>query len=216
MKIFKAKLVFKRKRSGECKVRCVVAAFKKVFKKKIDFKESYAGTARWNTVILVIILAVLYDFPLYLIDIIAFFLHGRLAPAERIYTEALSGQNLPPGYINYVIGSLYGRPVSTYRAKEKLYATLTRGGLFFQSKFDNCLYCLVHPTEKFWLPVHVDDMACAGTPGGLAIAVARIREDLKINIQYKKILKLSLGCKLSAIVPCGPPSCIKVATSGSS
>ena len=46
MKIFKAKLVFKRKRSGKRKVRCVVAAFKKLLKKGIDFKESYAGTAR--------------------------------------------------------------------------------------------------------------------------------------------------------------------------
>ena len=45
MQIFKAKLVFNRKRSGERKVRCVVAAFKKMFKKEIDFKESYAGTA---------------------------------------------------------------------------------------------------------------------------------------------------------------------------
>ena len=46
MRIFKAKLVFKRKRSSERKVRCVVAAFKKIWKKGIDFKESYAGTAR--------------------------------------------------------------------------------------------------------------------------------------------------------------------------
>ena len=63
MKVFKAKLVFKRKRGGERKVRCVVQAFKKMFKKGIDFKESYAGTARWNTVILVITLAVFYDLP---------------------------------------------------------------------------------------------------------------------------------------------------------
>jgi hypothetical protein len=119
MRTFKAKLVFKRKRSGERKVRCVVAAFKKILKKGIDFKESYAGTARWNTVILVIILAVFYDFPLYLIDIAAFFLHGRLAPEERIYMEALPGQNLPPGYINYVVGSLYGHPAAAFRAKEK-------------------------------------------------------------------------------------------------
>ena len=93
MKIFKAKLVFKRKRSDERKVRCVVAAFKKMFKKGIDFKESYAGTARWNTVVLVITLTVFYDFPLYLINIIAFFLHGRLAPAERIYMTFLNEQN---------------------------------------------------------------------------------------------------------------------------
>ena len=65
MKIAKAKLVFKRKRSGERKVRCVVAAFEKLLKKGIDFEESYAGTARWNTVILVIILAVFYDFPVF-------------------------------------------------------------------------------------------------------------------------------------------------------
>ena len=85
--------------------------------------------------------------------------------------EALPGQNVPPGFINYVIGSLYGHPAAAFRAKEKLHATLTRGGVFKQSKYDNCLYCLVHPTEKFWLPVDVDDMPCAGSPGGLVIAV---------------------------------------------
>ena len=47
---FYPKLVFKRKRSGERKVRCVVLAFKELLNKGIDFKESYAGTARWNTV----------------------------------------------------------------------------------------------------------------------------------------------------------------------
>ena len=31
--------------------------------------------------------------------------------------------------------------------------------------------------------MHVDDMACAGTPGGLAIAVATLREDFEITIQ---------------------------------
>jgi hypothetical protein len=41
----------------------------------------------------------------------------------------------------------------------------------------------MHSTEKFWLPVHVDDMACAGTPGGLAITLARLREDFEITIQ---------------------------------
>ena len=105
------------------------------------------------------------------------FLPPLVDSLQQSYMEALSGQNLPPGYINYVIGSLYGHPVSAYRAKEKLHATLTCGGLFMQSKFDNCLYCLVHPSEKFWVPVHVDDMGCAGTPGGFAIAVARLRED---------------------------------------
>ena len=89
-----------------------------------------------------IILAVFYDFPLYLIDIAAFFLNGRLAPEERIYMEALPGQNLQPGYINYVVGSLYGHPAAVFRAKEKLHATLTRGGLFKQSKYDNCFASL--------------------------------------------------------------------------
>ena len=101
-----------------------------------------------NTVILVIILAVFYDISLYLIGIVAFLLHGRLAPGEQIYMEALPGQNLPRGFINYVIGSLYGHTAAAYRAKEKLHATLTRGGMSIQSKFDNCLYCLVHPLRS--------------------------------------------------------------------
>ena len=183
MRIFKAKLVFKRKRSGERKVRCVVQAFKRMFQKGIDFEESYAGTARWNTIILVLVLAVFYDYDTYLIDITAFFLNGLLAAEERIFMEAIPGQRLPPGFVNYVLGSIYGHPVSAYRAKQRLHRSLTRGGLFKVSKYDSCLYILVHKTEKFWVPVHVDDMPCAGTRGGLIITLARLREDFDITVE---------------------------------
>ena len=39
MRVFKAKLVFKRKRDGERKVRCVVQAFKTMLKQGVDFQE---------------------------------------------------------------------------------------------------------------------------------------------------------------------------------
>ena len=103
--------------------------------------------------------------------------------ADSLRGSELLGQNLPPGFINYVIGSLYGHPAAAFRANEKLRASPTRGGLFKQSKYDSCLYCLVHRKDKFWLPVHVDDMPCAGSPGGLAITVARLREDFEITLQ---------------------------------
>ena len=194
MKIFKAKLVFKRKRNGERKVRCVVQAFKKMFKQGVDFEQSYAGTTRWSSVILVTILAVFHDLSLYLIDIAAFFLHGRLAENEKIYMEELPGQGLPSGYINQVVRSLYGHPVSAFRAKTKLHANLTRDGLFVQSKYDSCLYILKHETEKFWLPVHVDDMTCTGTPGGLAITLARLREVFEITVEENP--KVILGVQI--------------------
>ena len=69
MRVYKNKLVFKIKSSGELKVRAVVMAFKKIFKKGIDFKENYAATARWSTIMLILVLAVYFDYEITLFDI---------------------------------------------------------------------------------------------------------------------------------------------------
>ena len=62
MRVFKSKLVFKIKSTGEHKVRAVVMAFKKMFKQGIDYKENYAATARWGTIMLILVLAVFFDY----------------------------------------------------------------------------------------------------------------------------------------------------------
>ena len=61
MRVYKNKLVFKNKATGEHKVRAEVMAFKKMLKKGIDFKEKYAETARWGTSMLILMLAIFFD-----------------------------------------------------------------------------------------------------------------------------------------------------------
>ena len=74
MRVFKSKLLFKTKADGTKKIRAVVQAFKRMFQQGIDYEEKYAGTARWNTIMLVLVLAVFYGYEIYLIDIKTFFL----------------------------------------------------------------------------------------------------------------------------------------------
>ena len=183
MRVFKSKLLFKTKPCGKKKVRAVVQAFKRMFSHGIDFEEKYAGTTRWNTVTIVLVLAIHYGLEVFLIDIKTFFLHGKLSKIERIFMEAIEGQKLPPGYVNKVVGSLYGHPAAAYRAKRELHDCLVHDGLFKQTASDPCLYVLQHKTEKFWLPVHVDDMPCAGTKGGLELTLKRLRESFQITVE---------------------------------
>ena len=183
MRVFKAKLLFKIKPDGTKKVRAVVQAFKRMFRKGVDFEEKYAGTTRWNTVTLVLTVAVHFDYKLYLIDIKTFFLNSELKEKEQIYMERIEGQQIPDGFVNKVEGSLYGHPTSAYNSKQKLHKNLTKDGLFKQTQYDSCLYVLQHETERFWLPVHVDDMPCSGTKGGLELTVKRLQEAFEITVE---------------------------------
>ena len=146
-------------------------------------KSTRGRRAAWNTVTIVLVLAIHYGLEVFLIDIKTFFLHGKLSEIEQIFMEAIEGQKLPPGYVNKVVGSLYGHPAAAYQAKRKLHDCLVRDGLFKQTASDPCLYVLQHKTEKFWLPVHVDDMPCAGTKGGLELTLKRLRESFQITVE---------------------------------
>jgi hypothetical protein len=115
---------------------------------------------------LILVLAVFFDYDIILFDIKTFFLHGRLLEAEQIYMEAIPGQGLKSGHINRVVGSLYGHPVAAYRAQIELKKCLLREGLFVQADHDSCLFIMKHKTERFWIATHVDDMPSSGTTGG--------------------------------------------------
>ena len=190
MRVFKAKLIFKTKADGTKKIRAVVQAFKRMFEQGIDYEEKYAGTTRWNTIMLVLVLAVFYGYEIYLIDIKTLFLHGFLSLKEQIIMTRIEGQDLPEGYVNKVVGSLYGHPAAAYRAKQELHKVLTRDGLFKQTASDPNLYVLCRPPHVCWLPVHVDDMPVTGTPEGVAMAIERLREAFEITVEVapKRIL----------------------------
>ena len=131
-----------------------------------------------------------YGYEIYLIDIKTFFLHGFLSLKEQIIMKRIEGQDLPEGYVNKVVGSLYGHPAAAYRAKQELHKVLTRDGLFKQTASDPNLYVLCRPPHVCWLPVHVDDMTVTGTPEGVAMATKRLREAFEITVEVapKRIL----------------------------
>ena len=88
---------------------------------------------------LVLVLAVFYGYEIYLIDIKTFFLHGFLCQQEKIIMTRIEGQDLPEGYVNKVVGSLYGHPAAAYRAKQELNQTLK------QTASEPNLYVLCRP-----------------------------------------------------------------------
>ena len=55
----------------------------------IDYAEKYASTVRWNSIKMLIAIAVLHDYDIVLFDIAAFFLYRKLK--EKVFMEQPKG-----------------------------------------------------------------------------------------------------------------------------
>ena len=97
-RIFKPKAILKMKINppdlshplgsiGQFKYRQTIAAYTKMLKQGIDYKEKYASTVRWNSIKILIAVAVKFNFDIVLFDISTFFLYGKLGKGEEMFME---------------------------------------------------------------------------------------------------------------------------------
>ena len=66
-----------------------VKAFTKMLRQGIDYEEKHTSTVRWNSIKILIAIAIKMDFDIVLIDIKTFLLYGRLTPGNEMYMEIL-------------------------------------------------------------------------------------------------------------------------------
>ena len=202
-KIFDPRLVFTHKYTdpddlhpvGELKtpgkVRLTIAAFTQALKEKLDYKQKYASNVRWNSVRIILAIIAYTDWEMCKFDIETFFLWGDLkaSGSEYLYMELPPYFELPEhlqgkDVIWQVVKSIYGCPQAAYCAQQKLIKCLTANGTFRRTTHDDCVYVLIHATEKCIIGVWVDDMIAGGTPGGLNIAEKALKEKFNITVQH--------------------------------
>ena len=193
-RIFKSRPVMKIKINPPCeehphgsidkfKVRMTIAAYTKMLTQGVDYEEKHASTVRWNSIKMLIAVAVRFDFDIVLYDISTFFLYGELT--DEVYMEQPFGwepDDKPrEDYITQVMRGMYGLPQSGHCAQRKLKETLTGKGEFQPSSADDCVYVSQDHEKYSILGTHVDDLLGTGDDAGLKMIEDTLTSVFKIT-----------------------------------
>jgi hypothetical protein len=192
LRVFKCKIVRKTKLFAngtldKRKSRFTIMAFTKALVEGVDYEEKYAGTARFSSVLGVLAYAAHHRMVLVVIDIVTFFLYGKLGENERLVMEQPAGYE-EPGKEDWVCdlnASIYGCPQGAFRAKKELKEQLVSVGGFKQLKSDDCVFVLQSGEDTVIMATHVDDMLCAATPGGVVKLRQCLQQKFKIKVFEK-------------------------------
>ena len=157
--IVTSKWVFKAKMHidgtlDKLKARLVARGFSQVC--GVDYSETFAPTAKFDTLRLFLAIVALEDLECHQIDVNNAFTESWLA--EKIYMAPPPGVNLQPGQALLIKKSLYGLKQAARDWHAKCMKELLKLG-FAQTKADPCL--LHHPEKGIYLLVYVDDITVA-------------------------------------------------------
>ena len=168
------------------KYRQTIAAYTKSMVMGVDFEEKRASTVRWEATLIIMGIANHFQLSLTLIDIKTFFLYGDLT--DEVYMEQppeWEDSAYPASeFVCRLLKSMYGLPQAPHRAQLKLKEVLLEAG-FRQTAADDCIYVWGNPGDDSFAVVgtHVDDILCAGTPSGRALAVKALAKTFECTVK---------------------------------
>jgi len=186
--IYRGKWVYKIKRDASgnparCKARYVAQQFTKQAVQGRDYHASYASTADWTTVKLVLALVNYHDLDLCSFDLSRFFLHGDMEEGVSIFLEQPDGHSMDKS--NYVLKlnkTLYGTVSAARQAKRKLEAVLCGpAGPFHKVPSDDSLLVCRQGSAMLILPIHVDDFLGGGNQEGIQLALATLGSEFSVT-----------------------------------
>ena len=199
-KIFKPRVVLKLKLNppslqhpqgsiDKFKYRLTIAAYTKMLTQGVDYKEKYASTVRWNSLKVLIAIAVRFDYDIVLFDIATFFLYGELT--DEVYMEQQPDWATPDkpkeDYVCRLNKSMYGLPQAPHCAQQELKKALTADNQFQPTASDDCIYVRTgvqhekHPSDGS-TGAHVDDCVAIGEPDGPGLEAVRTALKKKFKI----------------------------------
>lgn len=180
-KIFKAKVVMKVKTNpptpdqplgsiDKVRYRLTIAAFTRMLTQGIDYKEKFASTVRWNSILVLLAIAAKFDYDISLFDMKTFFLNGKLE--DSVFMEQAPGWEVPgkprQDWICKVNKSMYGLPQAAHCAQLKLNQTVTDGAHLRTTTADDCVH-VTTGSDYAAIGAHVDDIPSVGTKRGLQV-----------------------------------------------
>jgi hypothetical protein len=128
----------------------------------IDYTETFASVAKYDTVRILLALAAKFDLELDQMDVRTAFLNAELK--EDIYLKQPAGFEDPehPDWVWKLEKALYGLKQAGYEWNQTLDEYLRKEGFkFVRSEADHSLYVLHEGDKIIWLVVYVDDMLSA-------------------------------------------------------
>jgi hypothetical protein len=200
-KIFHPKIVLKTKLNPptpaepmgsveKFKYRLVIAAFTKMMTQGIDYAEKHANQVRWNSILVLLATAVIYDLDITLFDIRTFFLTGELDADCVVFMEQPEGweplDKPRKDFICRLKKSMYGLPQASHVAQLKLNAALTKSGKFRATTADDCVFVTTTPPSAPGYAAtgtHVDDLVSIGDTPGLAKLEGELRAEFSITVK---------------------------------
>ena len=210
--IFKRQVVRKRKFTpgtaekpdGEWiknKVRYTIAAFTKMLRNGVHYREKFAPTPRIDSLRLLLSLVAYYDWDLELNDIVGFFLQAMLEKGEKVFMYQIPHRDDGTGRILQLIGNLYGLPQAPYHA-QRLLKLVLKSKNFKELASDISAYIKLADSgeRQVIASIHVDDAVCGGPPSTINLArealMSRFRlvttpnPTVVLGIQVERVRKL--------------------------
>ncbi|KAI7951308.1 hypothetical protein MJO28_006992 [Puccinia striiformis f. sp. tritici] len=168
------------------KARYVAKGFTQV--KGYDFNKTFAPTATFASMRLLLSLAGYFNWPVRSFDFVAAYLNSPID--EEVWVKAPEGMKLPLGYAMKLHKALYGTKQAARCWWLHLKGILESLG-YKASQYDHSLYTLQHPKEIGIIWIHVDDGIVTGSSDELL---------KKLEASLKGILQIKWSNGLDSIV----------------
>ena len=168
------------------KARYVAKGFRQIAGK--DFNKTFAPTATFVSLRLLLTIAARFNWPVHSFDFVAAYLNSPID--EEVWVAPPEGVDLPEGHAFLLKKALYGTRQAARCWWLHLRAILVKLG-YLPSQYDNSLYILRHESTTGVIWIHVDD----------GVVTASSTELLKrLETDLKDILKIKWSEQLDSIV----------------
>jgi hypothetical protein len=173
------------------KYRLTIAAYTRTLKQGIDYKEKHAATVQWNSIKIIIALAVKMDWDIVLFDIATFFLYGKLD--KPVFMEQPEGWDSDEQPIRDCIWkidrTLYGLPEAHHKAQKELRSALGAESAFHSNTADDLVFVSSDSSSGYATGgAHVDDICTTGENQG----ISKMRTSLSNKFKITEILNPSV------------------------
>jgi hypothetical protein len=158
----------------------------------VDYAETFAPTATFVSMRLILTLAAKYKWPVFSFDFVAAYLNAPID--EEVWVEAPEGLTVQQGEAMLLHKALYGTKQAAQCWWLHLKGVLSDLG-FTSSQYNNSLYTIKHDSEHGIVWVHVDNGIVTGS---LELLLKQLEEGLKglLKIKWSKGLESIVGLEI--------------------
>ncbi|KAI7933088.1 hypothetical protein MJO29_017035 [Puccinia striiformis f. sp. tritici] len=181
-RIMGARWVFVEKKSSDgklikLKARYVAKGYAQIA--GVEFQDTFAPTATFVSLRLLLTVAAKCNWPVYSFDFVAAYLHSPID--EEIWVRPPEGLDVPKGHACKLMKALYGTKQAARCWWKHLQGKLGELG-YKPSQYDNSLYILQHPDQKGAIWIHVDDGVVSGSNDAI---LRKLESELKDCLEIK-------------------------------